>query len=556
MALLSRLPSGLEDAEALLKRRAAAENKKNLWRSLYRDAYLYAMPSRETFTWHTEGQYRNNRLFDSTLQEATYTAANTLCALLFPSWVEWVQLAPGAAMTPDALEQHPEILEGLQKATKTFFHYLNASNFNTVISEAALDLQVGTAALDFNEGEHDNPFEFESIPTSVLELEEGPRGTIETTWMERCPEARNLLRLYPGLEMFDLPAQTQETIKTSPEKKVTLIEGQIYDPETKKFYGVVIDKNGPTIIWRYEFGPSNPRIVGRASKTAGETYGRGRVLLALSDARTLDRIVEFELTNLALAVAPPMTGVSDGVLNPYTASLTPNTIIPVASNADNSPSLRPLEFGGNFQLSETRVQKLQERVRRTMLGPEPSEGPVKSATEISVADRNRLWAMNGEYTRIQAELLDKIVKRGVYILQKKGLMPKFKLDGKDVTVKYTSPFATTQNASEILALQETLQLLGPGGPMGPQAGSAAIGTGLNMQKLPAYVARLKGLPESLIMTDEDKQKLVETSMKAQQAMQANQQQHAGGMAAAQAQGEMAGTGGGAPPGGPAPVPAQ
>lgn len=550
MTLLSKLPSGLENAEALLKRRAAAETKKNLWRALYRDAYLYAMPARETFTWHTEGQYRNNRLFDSTLQEATYTAANTLCALLFPSWVEWVQLSPGAMFTPDLLEKHPEVVSGMQKATKTFFHYLNASNFNTVISEIALDLQVGTGALTFDEGDNDQPFVFESNPTSALELEEGPNGTIETTWMERCPEARNLLRLYPGLEMFDLSAMTQETIEKTPEAKVKVIQGQVYDPETKKYYGVVIDTNGPTVIWRYEYGASNPMIVARASKTPGETYGRGRVLLALADARTLDRMQEFVLTAAALSVAPPMTGVSDGVLNPYTASLTPNTIIPVASNADNSPSLRPIVTGANFSITEQMMKDLRERVRRTMLGPEPSEGPVKSATEISVADRNRLWAMNGEYTRIQAELLGKIVQRGVFILQKKGLMPKFRLDGREFTVKYTSPFATTQNADDLMALQKTIQtLLG----LGPQAGEAAINMGLKTKDIPAYVARLNGVPERLIMTDADREELTQKTVQAQQAMQANQAQHAGNVAAATSAGE----GGGAEaPGGPAPVPAQ
>src|ERR1019366_6567911 len=189
-----------------------------------------------------------------------------------------------------------------------------------------------------------------------------------------------------------------------PEKKLDIVQGEVYDPETKKYFGVVIDYTGPTIIWRYDFGVSNPTIVARASKCASETYGRGRVLLALSDARTLDKMQEFVLTHAALQVAPPMTGVSDGVLNPYTASLTPNTIIPVASNADNSPSLRPLELGQNFPPTQQEMTALRERIRRTLLGPEPSEGPVKSATEISVADRNRLWAMNGEYNRIMAEL--------------------------------------------------------------------------------------------------------------------------------------------------------
>lgn len=546
MSLISKLPSGLEDVEALIKRRKSAEAKKDLWRAIYRDAYLFAMPARETFTWHQEGQYRNNRLFDSTLQEATYTAANTLCALLFPSWVEWAQLAPGGAVTQKALDNDPKILEGFQRSTKTFFNFLNHSNFNTVINECALDLQVGTCALSFDEGDSDNPFVFQSIPLSAIEIEEGPNGIVETTWMERKPEARNLLRLYPGLELFDLPQQTQEIIRKTPEQKLKIIQGEVYDPQTKKYFGVVIDESGPTIIWRYDFGKSNPTIVARASKTAGETYGRGRVLLALADARTLDRMQEFVLTQAALSIAPPMTGVSDGVLNPYTASLTPNTVIPVASNAQGNPSLQPIRLGQDFSITEQMMKDLRERVRRTMLGPEPSEGPVKSATEISVADRNRLWAMNGEYTRIQAELLARIIARGVFILQKKGLIAPFKLDGRVAAVKYTSPFATTQNADELMGLQKTIQtVLGMG-----QAGVAALSQGLKVQDIPAYVARLNGVSEKLIMTEDDKQALGQHLAQVSQVAQQAQVAQAGAEAQATQPGQQE------PPAGPPPVPAQ
>jgi hypothetical protein len=163
------------------------------------------------------------------------------------------------------------------------------------------------------------------------------------------------------------------------------------------------------------------------------------------------------------------------------------------------------------------MSALRERIRRTLLGPEPSEGPVKSATEISVADRNRLWAMNGEYNRIMAELLAKIVGRGVFILQKKGLMAKFKVNGRAVAVKYTSPFAKTQNTDDIMALQQTMQVLAPLGP-------EALQLGLKVKDIPAYVARLNGLPESLIMTDADRTELTKQTVKAAQAAQQNQVQ--------------------------------
>lgn len=487
--LLTHLPPHLEDATILLRRRDAAKTKKELWRSTYSDAYRYAMPSRETFTWQAEGQNKQRQLYDSTLQEATYTAANTLHALLFPPWTRWMEFAPGGAIPEDELTD--EIREGLQRATKTFFDFLNTSNFDTVIGEAALDLMVGTAAIDFDEGDDDQPFKFCSLPLSAIEIEEGPDGTVETVWMCRKPKARDVVRLYEGMNEFDLSPGLAEAAIMTPDKEVEVVQGTIYDPMTKSYFGVAIDVAAKHIMWRYSYGASCPTIVARAMKVAGETYGRGRVLLALADAKTLDRMQEFVLRHAALQVAPPLTGVSDGVFNPYTASLAPNTVIPVASNDNGAPSLRPLELGGNFQITEMLMSSLRERVRRIMLGPEPSEGAVKSATEISISDRNRLWAMNGEYTRIQSELLAKIVSRGVFILQKKGLMPKFKVNGRQVAIVYTSPFSKSQNEEDVMGLQQALMIAGALGPEMMQMG-------IKVEDIPAWVFRKRGVDEALI----------------------------------------------------------
>ena len=203
MPLIEQLPPDLEDGAALAKRRAKAATRKEMWRSVYSDAYRFAMPARESFSWYTEGQFRNNLLYDSTLQETTYTAANTLCALLFPGWSKWATLAPGGDV--DKKKVTPEILARLSAATDTFFDFLNHSNFPQVINETALDLMVGTGALCFDEGDNENPSVFSSIPLSALEIEEGPNGKVETTFMVRKPMLRNLIRMYEGLSVFDLP---------------------------------------------------------------------------------------------------------------------------------------------------------------------------------------------------------------------------------------------------------------------------------------------------------------------------------------------------------------
>jgi hypothetical protein len=493
--LLNALPPALDDADALLKRREKASQRKELWRSIYTECYRYAMPARETFTWSTSGQEKNNKLFDSTLQELTYEAANTLCALLFPSWQRWAELSPGGAIPKDKIT--PQILDGLRKSTEVFFDFLNNSNFAVVINEVALDLMVGTGALSFDEGDNTNPFIFSALPLSALELEEGPDGSIETTFMLRKPTARNVMRMYPGVELYDLSTSLQTAIETSPDKEVEVIQAEVYDPSTKKYFGIAMEVAAKNIFWRYEYGESCPTIVARASKAAGEIYGRGRVMQCLSDARTLDKMQEFVLRHAAQQIAPPLTGVSDGVLNPYTVTLQPNVVIPVASNDNGNPSLRVLDVGGNFNLTEAIMNGLRERLRRAMLGPDMSEGMPKTATEISISDRNRLWAMNGEFSRVQSELLSKIVARGVFILQKKGLIPKFKIDGREVGVSYQSPFAKSQNAQDLMALQQVLAAIAP-------LGTETTVMGLKTEDIPEWASRKAGLDMSLVRPEEER----------------------------------------------------
>lgn len=499
---LQRLPAPLEDVEALMQRRARAKQRKDQWRALYQDAQRYAVPARESFSEISEGAIKNNELYDTTLQDLTYSAANTMLAILFPPWARWAELTPGAAI--DGKKLPPEVIEKLQVSTEAIFGYLHTSNFGTAIGEVALDLMIGTGALQFDEGDNENPFVFSSIPLSALELEEGPQGTIDSNFMCRMPQAQHLTRMYKGLEVFDLPDELAATILTNPTAKVSVIQCEVYYPANKHYYGIVIDEKSKTIIWRYDYGTSCPTIVGRASKAPGEVYGRGRVLLALSDAKTLDKMVEFMLKHAALQVAPPLTGVSDGVLNPYTAVLAPNVILPVASNDNGNPSLRALDIGGNFNITERILSDLREGMRRKMLGPDLSEGAIKSATEISVADRNRLWAMGGEFARIQYEILAKVVARAAFILRKRGEIPPITVDGREIAVKYTSPFAKSQASEDIMALQRTLAFA-------TQLGPATVQMGLRTEEMPRWVARREGIDETLIRSDEEKKQMAETA---------------------------------------------
>jgi hypothetical protein len=115
--------------------------------------------------------------------------------------------------------------------------------------------------------------------------------------------------------------------------------------------------------------------------------------------------------------------------------------------------------------------------------------------------------MNGEFSRIQSELLVKIIHRGVFILQKKGLIPKFKIDGREVAIKFTSPFAKSQNAEDLMALDRTLLTLAPLGP-------AAIAVSLKVDNIGEWTAKKAGLDMSLVNSEEEREALKQQATEA------------------------------------------
>jgi hypothetical protein len=498
--LLATLPGKLEDPKALVKRRKAAANRKELWRSIYKEAYDYTMPERETFNQYAPGQRKNRHLYDSTGIEATHKAANRMQADLCPPWREWAQLAPGADIEPEIAED-PEIIEQLQDVTATFFHYLNHSNFATVANETMLDILVGTGTMALEEGEGDDLFRFDAVPLSGIELEEGPRGTIETVWRPLEVPGRHLERMFDGIQVSPKLAKQ---IEKNGEKPVKVIHGVVYEPKLKKYYGVVLEEGTPHIAWRWDYGQVGPYITARATVVAGEIYGRGPVLWALPNIKSANAMIEFMLRHSAIQIAPPATAVSDGVLNPYTAALRPNTIIPVA----NHDSLRPLELGGNFMVGEALLERIQGSIKRTLLDDERrAEGPVRTATEIMIEDRELIKQWGAVFGRIQAELLAKIVERGVAILAKNGKIPPIEVDGRMLTVKYVSPLARAQDQEDLAGFGMAMEMLAPLGP-------EILGQGIKVEEIPAYVWRKTGSDSSLVRTEAEKRVLAEQAQQA------------------------------------------
>ena len=202
----------------------------------------------------------------------------------------------------------------------------------------------------------------------------------------------------------------------------------------------------------------------------------------------------------------------DGVINPDTINLVPGTVIP---KAPNSAGLQPIKQAGdlnftNFVLSDMR-QNIKRALYNDMLG-NPDRTPA-SATEVAerMADLSR--RMGSAFGRLQAEMVQPVLQRVVYILKKQGRIEIPTINGRQIKVKSVSPLAQAQSNQDISAIARWLELVG--GSFGPQTVNLLV----NTEETAAHLARKFGVPDTLIRDLEERKLLVQTAQQlAQQQM--------------------------------------
>ena len=126
---------------------------------------------------------------------------------------------------------------------------------------------------------------------------------------------------------------------------------------------------------------SNPYVVYRWSKVAGEVYGRGPIQMALPAIKTANLVIELILENAQMAISGMYQVEDDGVINVDNIQLIPGTIIP---KAQGSTGLTPVRPAGNFQVSDLVLRDMRTNIKKAlyndMLG-NPNEKTPMSATE-------------------------------------------------------------------------------------------------------------------------------------------------------------------------------
>lgn len=483
------------DADRVIARYQRAKERRSHWEGHWQECYEFALPQREgAITSATPGEKKGTRLFDATASDAVDQLSASLLSELTPPWSRWFAFKPGK----DAPEEtHHGITDALERAATILQGHFDRSNFAVEMHQCYLDLvTAGTACLMFEEAPigESSAFRFTAVPLSNVVFEESIGGKLDATFR------RSELTVLQFNERFPSAAIKEDTDaqdNAASDQKIIVIEAVIPSAKGYDYVAVrdtsVLETGARTVLKTGSYRTS-PFINFRWLKAPGEVYGRSPVMKALPDIKTANKVVELILKNAAIAVTGIWQADDDGVLNPATIRLEPGTIIP---KAVGSAGLTPLKPANDMNLSNIVLDQMRERIRHAlmvdMLG-QPNK-PNMSATEVIERSHDMARLLGATYGRLQSELLTPLALRAVTILQRRGEIAKFEIDGRVVELNYTSPLARHRAQREAAQMAEWITKVNLLGPQALQL--------LDPIKAARHLASVYGVPADLLRSPED-----------------------------------------------------
>ena len=506
--------------EEVIRRHKEAFARKDLWRSVYEEAYEYGLPQRNMYQGYYEGivpgQGKMNRVFDSTAIDSTQKFANKIQSGLFPPYKKWCRLEAGNDIPP---ESRDEVQKKLDKYTDQMFTVMRQSNFDLAMGEFLLDLAVGTSVMLIQPGDAFNPIQFTAVPQYLIALEEGPQGTVDNVYRKYKIRTEAIMRTYPDAI---ISTELQRLIDNEKTEVVELFEAVIYHTERGDYcYHVIHPKSKSELVFRKI--PESPWVVSRYMKVPGEVFGRGPLLTAIPDIKTLNKTLELVLKNASLAISGVYTAADDGVLNPSNVRIAPGSIIPVARNAGpQGASLAPLPRSADFNVSQIIINDLRMNIKKILLDESlpPDNMSARSATEIVERMKELSQNLGSAFGRLITETMTPVVARVLSIMNEKGMIRlPLRVNGLEVKITPISPLAKAQNLDDINDVMQFAQIansLGAGGQ-----------AEIKPEMIAKYVGDKLGIPADLRTSDEEKEQIQQQIM---QMMQAQAQQESAAMA--------------------------
>lgn len=513
------------DDKEIEQRAKAAEQIRNAIMPSYREALEYTMPWRLDRR-RTRSEF--SHLFDSTGLTGLQRFANRVQRDFSPPFQRWFELEAGPLVPPDQAEA---VNRETMVATSVAHAVLDRSSFPTASVESYADLGIGTAALFGGEGDDQTLINWKAASAWKLALEEGPGGRCDNVYFREKYPAWLLPRHWPKAEW---PQSIKDKISQHPTELIEVMQATYYDPELRGWRLCVQAceaGKGHYAAYENDRDRTNPWIITRYWTTPGDPWGRGPALLAMPDIKTANKTVEMILKAAAFQLAPPLMVQHDGVLNPDTLRLAPNSLIQVSrTGGPMGPTMAPLDIGSRIDTAQLVLEDLRTNIKRHLLDSQlpPLTGAVRSASEIVGRTKELAYDTGAAYGRLNHENAPQVVARVLDILDRKKVpfmnWDRLQIDDLILRVKVTSPIARAQNLEDV---ETTVQFWELAQQIG---GKAAFLQVANTEDGLPKLAKLMGVPLWAVNTAERRAQLADAAGQMAETVMQQGAQEPGGAA--------------------------
>lgn len=509
-------------AKEAFKKLEALKQKRQTFDTLWQELMDYFQPNKNVITREvTPGENKYVRLYDSTGAHACELLSGALHSMLTNPASYFFEFTTGIPKL-DAMD---EVRADLQERAHIVHEALNGSNFQTEVHELYMDQNsIGMAGMSIEEDEEVD-VRFSSKPMRGIYVDENSKGMIDVVY--HCFKWKPALIIQ---EFGDkVPEWVMKREKEAPDEEIELL--QVIEPnkdyssakklsiEGKKFVSCVYIKeqnkdDGATLS---ESGFNTfPWVTPRWSKATGEVYGRSPAMKCLPDVKMINEMMKETIRAQQKATNPPLLVPDDGVLGSL-------KLYPGGLNfyrAGNGDFVKPIESGGNLQLSFEMMDDVRKRIRDCFYIDQLQlqEGPQMTATEVMQRTEEKIRLLGPLLGRQHSEFLRPLIERVYEILDKRGKFPPPPaiLANRKISVKYRSMLAKAQLQSEAQNLQRAFSAAAPFLQVNPESVDV-----IDCDEGVRFAAKLYGLPQELMRDQQTIQAIREGRQQAHdQAMQA------------------------------------
>jgi hypothetical protein len=459
---------GLQTAKQILERFANVKSNRSTFETEWQACGDHLFGRRDFIEFNiTPGRRRTKEILDTTARQSLTQLAGGLQGLLADPSTPWFSVMP---VDDDLAEQQP-IIEWFEQVTRRMRRAfaLPKAGFGVNMAEIFYDIGgFGTSAM-FTVDMGDYTY-FSARPLGEIYISEDHLGVIDLVFRRFRFTARQAAQAWPHLATDN--KKIRDSLEKNPEDTSFYIHllHHVDDPsamqgrnrETRKpWRSVYVMEDSNDIVDEGGFYEM-PIHVARWSKEAGESYGRGPGMIALSDGKMANEMMRTTLQMGQKAADPPLTVPDDGVLTQVIT--TPGGLNVVREDLlvrTRGNPIGTLPTGSNFPITQELLEATRQSIRETFYSNlmQLFRDPRMTATQVLELSAEAQRMMAPMLSRLKVELLDPMVQRQFYLMMRRQEFPPMpqQLAGREFEVSYNSPVLRSQRLPEARAAMETWQ---------------------------------------------------------------------------------------------------